>query len=71
MATRVRSLVAFLICQGQQELGASANLSTSEQCRNINKKPSSLLQIQKPILRVLPIKPFTNHLNVLFDSSAV
>ena len=31
----------FLKCQGQQEFGISANLSTPEQCRMIYKKTKS------------------------------
>jgi hypothetical protein len=38
MATRVRSLVAFLVMQGQQYICVSANMAPSKQCRNNDKE---------------------------------
>jgi len=66
MATWIYSEWPFIVCQGQQEFCIFVNLTTPEQCRNINKKLSSLTSIYAWVLssmsylcRVQAINGFT------------
>jgi hypothetical protein len=62
MATRVRSLVAFLICQGLQELCASANFPPQKQReRKYKKAYHRLLLSPKPFSFIMVSKNFKSY----------